>query len=445
MAVSLHDTVGRLGDGVGGTPAQKRILSEHLRDICFAANEVVTSRRATDVRLTDADTIEPMTARYPSGPVIILPEPRTYTKLPVFTGDNSKPHENVQLCLDWLRRVVAIARQKTLSHATALEFMIEHSSGNAGTIIRGAQDDGKDFYRIVLDLEMNFCLLKHPELALEECRKLRRAHREPLQQFAERIRHLAAMAYRHKPPNEKDVFSKAAMTESFRNSLPPKIRSILSERITSRIKQGLPALAYSDLVQEAVTIDQEKSAHDTLYESRIAANGNGNVRAIAEEEYDPDEEASISSLRDHLEEAFADDDEDRSESISRILQTRRNNPRRPGPPTQQRQPGGFARKPANQKANIHQIDSYQIEEDGYCYLAKESNGRFKRTRVSASAVNVTMNECLKCGMSGHYAFGPSAATCPLAKQPLLQTPCASCKKGGHLPAHCPQTLDLVKN
>ena len=58
-------------------------------------------------------------------------------------------------------------------------------------------------------------------------------------------------------------------------------------------------------------------------------------------------------------------------------------------------------------------------------------------RVVASDYGVERDECLKCGLKGHFMRGKNRKKCPLRNRPLAPK-CPSCGKGGHLPEYCPR-------
>lgn len=68
-----------------------------------------------------------------------------------------------------------------------------------------------------------------------------------------------------------------------------------------------------------------------------------------------------------------------------------------------------------------------------------SNGEGRRpSYFSPAKLNVVTNECMRCGLPGHRAFGALAAKCPLKDVPMTSTPCPACGKGGHLASNCPK-------
>jgi len=67
------------------------------------------------------------------------------------------------------------------------------------------------------------------------------------------------------------------------------------------------------------------------------------------------------------------------------------------------------------------------------------NGRSgKYTPVNPGKLNVGQNECLRCGMPGHFAYGTNKELCPLKTAPITAVACSKCRKGGHIPALCPR-------
>jgi hypothetical protein len=61
----------------------------------------------------------------------------------------------------------------------------------------------------------------------------------------------------------------------------------------------------------------------------------------------------------------------------------------------------------------------------------------KKGVASPIRLNVSRDDCLKCGLRGHRAFGPDAQKCPLRAYELTEDPCSYCDKGGHLARNCP--------
>lgn len=406
-------------------------LATHLDRVSASAARSLEASRGTIRRAGAAISMAPMSIMYPAGIVTVMPEARTYTKFNDFTGAIDKKEENVTLCLDWLKRVLAVCATATLSYPTALLFMSAHASGCAGRTIDAEIADGKDFYQVVLAMETNYCLLKHPELALEECRNLRPLAKEPLHIFAQRIRHLATMAYRNKPADIRAEFQKATMTESFRNALPPKIRDTLSERITTRITRGDLPMVFSDIVSEVTKIEQEQAARTALYARRTVIEP-GQIRTIDEADADEPQEQAQGS-EDHEEAQIL--------AIFRGNRNRNRNNATGARPKGNAQPAYYAQ---GNTPNTQTIASYEQSGDTIIYRVQE-DGQQKRYKITPRDVNVGRDECMKCGLKGHRCFGNSSKLCSMEKFILQHEACPKCKKGGHLAKECIATLDLAKN
>ncbi len=92
---------------------------------------------------------------------------------------------------------------------------------------------------------------------------------------------------------------------------------------------------------------------------------------------------------------------------------------------------------------VQVIEQCPDEDAVYVYYATEED-RPHRKKISSSDLNTGPNECWKCGLQGHFAFGESRKACPMRNYDLELELCPQCKKGGHKPENCLRSYSFDK-
>jgi hypothetical protein len=347
-----------------------------------------------------------------------LPGHREY-RIKDFTGEKAaKGDDQVSAdeCLGWLKRFNRLAEQLDLSHEDALELLHRHVTGTAGAVLEDAQQDEPDLNAAYVALETAFAGLRHPDVAMEDCRKATRGDKEDLNRFGQRVRFLARMGTRDRADRagaDLEVHNVAMTT--FMAAMNTRTKEIMQERQDGRRKRGEPEPTYTALVREAADIEARREANQKIYKERH-----------------PHQTKMIRRLECLLagtaEDDDAEDDEDQAVEhlVERVVAgvTRRVEKKKP---------------PTESKVNVRMASAAEAADDSVNVLA------VGQMRLSPAALGVERDECMRCGGKGHRAFGPDSAVCGLRHELITDTPCPKCKKGGHLEKHCQRVLDYPKN
>ena len=362
-----------------------------------------------------------------------LPLPRTY-RLEDFKGDREKCAKEHYACIDWLSRAMTICKKNNLTHAAACEFIRNHCTQDAGRTCSNAITDKKTLTQLVVDLEVNYSGLKHPDIALEACKSLTRRDSEGIRQFGERVRHMAEMACRNKPDASNAATDLGK--DSFLGALKPSLKTELRAKLETRRRLGEGPPTFYDLIAEAHTLDETRTANEKVFRGRRDG-ASGSVRRVEEGDTpifysDPDDSGSNDEMSAVI------------QLVQRLQTSRKpNSSDRSGPRKQRKQQFNTS----SQAQNVLMLEQLeQFDDDGeYATIlftpVAERGGR----RVRIKDLNVAVGECARCGIAGHRAFGPENAKCPLRMHILRAEPCGSCRKGGHDAAVCPRTQNLEKN
>jgi hypothetical protein len=248
-----------------------QLVTQVAQAINLAADGIKDTR---DILLQQADQaaaarlVTPMTTVYEETAdmdIDQLPEMRTY-RLEDFKGDREKCEKEAYTCLDWLTRVLTIAENNQLTHQAALRLIGQHAIQDAGRTVRNALRDGKGLLEVILELEVNYSGLRHPDLALEDCRRMVRREKETLRAFGERVRHLAEMATRNRPM-PADAARELAK-DSFMAALEPSVKLELKARMAARSRMGEPPPDFNTFMAEAHQIDDERTTSRAIHKSR---------------------------------------------------------------------------------------------------------------------------------------------------------------------------------
>ena len=92
---------------------------------------------------------------------------------------------------------------------------------------------------------------------------------------------------------------------------------------------------------------------------------------------------------------------------------------------------------------IQVVEQCKDEDAIYVYYTAESDRPVKK-KINSKDLNVGLDECWKCGLKGHFAFGSSGHACPLRDHDIEDTPCSRCCKGGHKAEFCIRSYNFNK-
>ena len=401
----------------------------------------------------DAIDITPITTIYEITPAHIRPDQpdmKTY-RLEDFKGDREKCSKDTYICLDWLTRALTIADDKKINHELCKKFLQTHATHDAGRTVRNAINDGKTLTQIVLDLEINYAGLVHPDLAHENCKTMTRKENETMRTFGERIRLMAEMACRDKPEQHRKEQILQLAKDTFMSALRPNIKQELRANLDMRRRAGEPEADYNQIVSEVHTLDESRTAHDKIYRHR--KDGNGGIRRV-ENNYDSDtdDDSSEELGWDHDGNVITMTPSDYEQNI-RVLTTKErarffNKKYDPKKKT-------YQKYRANEKTPYKQNNPYagralmaeqfeEFDEDGEYFTLRYVKAG-DPPRIRSADLNVKPNECARCGIAGHRAHGPDANKCPLRMHIMQTEPCRACNKGGHEAKVCPRVANLEKN
>ena len=499
LAESLGNMVSVFRQSVGGLPiGNKAALEATLDHLLVASQEAAEKEKRERERVSRATAQTIMTQLPVFGTREELPDLRHY-KLEDFRGEREKCEKNAFTCADWRRKLLHYASEQRLTEAATIKLMQRHTGQEAGRILAAAIEDGKGLQEIIFEFETNFCGLKHPDLAQEECRRMYRRDKETLLAFGNRVRYVAEMATRERPDAREAA--KALAEDSFMNSLHPSLKTALRSKMEERERAGEPKAPYTEIMNEAHRLEAERLASEQVFNNRRhlgqGAAGIGFVR-YSDDEDDPGSGHSgetkengwdvIQELKAILLARQGDD-----EIRRRIDRSRTDRPRNPAgrftkwdaPPgarpregTRQQGPpkgnnswgarrvssGPAARGGASSgKIMLHEAfpldgddwslsdvpEGYEIgvtmyEEGAEIFMIQPDTGATSPKKfINFKTLNVGPTECAKCGMPGHRAYA-NDGKCPLRSSDLQDQPCPSCKKGGHLAEECQNKLEIFR-
>ena len=362
-----------------------------------------------------------------------MPDMRSY-KVTDFKGDRDTVQKDSYACIDWLNRLLRLAKKNQLTHEACKELIQLHATHEAGRTVRNAIKDKKTLTQMVIDLEVNYAGLMQPDLAMEACKALTRRDNETLRGFGERVRLTAEMATRNRVNPQEAALQLAY--DSFIAALRPTIKLEVRDKLDERRRQGEDETTYPDMVNMAHILDESRAANDKIFRQR---KGNASVHRVAEESAD-----EYSDAEDNEE----DEDDDLPPRLSEAVRLVRNfTKNKRGRGGKQNFGGGMNRrfnKPAERTLLTKQFE--EQDEDGefltlHYVKTAEQGGR----RLRVQDLNVLPHECARCGIAGHRATGPDANKCPLRMYITQAEPCKACNKGGHEAKVCPRTPNLEKN
>ena len=382
--------------------AERDLAMAQFTDFTRVATVLRHDAYQSDQRVQN-EAITPIVTRVKlDGTVNAMPDLRQY-KMPDFTGVVGE----TTVCLNWLSRLMRMAEEENLTQAAARKLLERHSTGKASDLITEAIRLDTPLITLIRTLEVRFASLSHPDQARETCNNLTRNKGETIGELAARIHRHAFMACRldkHTRAENEQALSR----DNFLRCLYPDVRSTLQQTISTRAFSGLPSMTLTDLIAEAEKIEVNQKA--------FRRNGNG---------------ASASAVAFHV----AQDDSDHYwERVNYVRDDRHRsnagNNRRDGNGRQ----GRSRERPSNGSSNPRPPTPYGRSQSRSPGRDRARSASGNRRTIDLAALNVQPGQCAKCGLQGHRF---TSTECPLYLVNIMQSPCTSCKTGGHLPLCCP--------
>lgn len=459
-----------------------------------------TRKKLTDLNARKKGVMEqtPFCTLPDFGDVIELPHAREY-RLEEFKGDREQCLRNPWLCLDWVQRALDHVEHFKLTETTAIMFFRRHVTQDAGHTVRAAIEDRKSLRELVVALETNYGGLVHPDMALEKCRRANRQEKESIQAFGARIRNMAQMAMRDRPIAQRRADTLSLARDSFMAALAPNLKNILRMKVDDRMRRGDAAPAFADLVDEAHNLELERIATKAVYETRrehservhlvqqadawehwcdatarVEEPKLSDMTALRVSEWERRKAVNAAAVNAAAANAAAA--KSAAATAATMTQVAANavaaSPAfaaHAAPPAlPAAHAGGQGRPTAAAPAIARRIVGEGGSAEGYIEVGEVSDGTSqifvedacgsggtillvnqnggppRQMRLDWKSLGVTSDECVKCGLEGHRAFGEGNTKCPLRAHKIEQKPCERCGKGGHLPEVCLRSLDLMK-
>ena len=254
-----------LAHALGENEVTPQPVRDHSRSVTNASqeyarllqDELLQRRRAT-YRTALSRTYVPPPAEEA---VNTLPNTREY-RLDDFKASRKDCEKNPYICLDWINRVFALGEEKRLSEAALIQLMSRHALNEPGQAMRELVQRGLSLRDVVIELELNFCDVKHPDTAQNELRVIGRRAGESIYAFGSRIRQLAKMATKDMPePTQK---YEELCLRSFMHALPAEMARTLKARYAERHRLGEPAEDLARALEDAATIEKDIIANAAL-------------------------------------------------------------------------------------------------------------------------------------------------------------------------------------
>jgi hypothetical protein len=184
-------------------------------------------------------------------------------KLPTYNGDE----DGAITCLFWLNKIVSAAATGNLSHAAALELLIERSESTANSKIRQCKRAGVSFPDTVLKLETAFAKVPPPAEARVQVNSMVPGEREDLAHFAVRLADIAQIAARDQTvPVERAALEQRMCKINYMRILPVHLYNYVVQREAEYAHLGKPELefeAITSLIEEYQNIQQTKRTRDS--------------------------------------------------------------------------------------------------------------------------------------------------------------------------------------
>lgn len=456
---TLEEALSALAAGVkvlGNEQAIDNDTKKAVRDVAKVAATIAVNKRAAANR---ANQVRPMTTLPTYDANVVRVETIEDIKTPgleVFKGSHNK-----QVCLSWLARIMATAKQHKLTDKATILLMKAKCSEEAFDSIEQDERQGNGLETIVVSLERKFAGVCLPDEARTICNTMRRNGDEMLSVFGDRLNKMARIATRNILDDDERKRQEEDLTLSnLKRVLPVQTKHDLEERIATRSAQGLSPLSYTDYMAVVDALEQRRlgrlsQVKDDLRRRKVR-NKYG-IRFTAEDQVDEpmlnntsqqfdDADEDSDSFELELTDDYAtyfvddkglseedddDDDTDHEDEIDIIFNAVRyaNKPNVKGKTREK-----FVRKAIKKvfKARDNKYPPY-VPQGPPKLLSQCKINLADLPRIA----KVDRDECLHCGIATKPPHKSRDHRCPLRGLPMVDRACMKCGKGLHTSNQCP--------
>lgn len=377
-------------------------------------------------------------------------------------------------CLSFLANIMSIAHNQKLSPNATCQLLQQTTKGPLSQQIRMDISQGKPLVEIIRTIEMRHAGIMSPTGAKLELRRLKKITPQNLHQITHRIQELALLAYRFEPDEQaKKKLVDEAQREALWLALDPRDEAKMKEAEATRVLSGRPKFTYQQLYTtlnaryEQLGIRSHTPGYAFGSRQSYRSDRAGTYH-IAEDTGESSDDPDPAADGDQDEGILYTGSQHRPRRNKRDRRkdkedyNRRDEPKRREEP--RRQHDRKFRNLNRSTQRINQVVEGERESDSdsedfnefYAFgedeiLDAHTHGfacdgqnlilhvgdKTRNVRISPAKLNVEPDECMKCGLKGHRAFGDTSDKCPLKEYPLRDFKCFTCSKGGHIPTHCP--------
>lgn len=439
-----------LTHAVTGTDAEKATAVAALVNVTQTARDqtVRVSQLTNQGRLRVTETLTPLMTKLPNYADNTLftendlPDRRNIRLPKPFEGGAGKtPDDNAVECRAFLAQMVDLSKANKLTELGTKRLIKLNVGKDLALIVGEMMEANATLEDIIRKIEVMYGGLKTPEQAQMECHKACRYPEENMMLLGRRIKQLAFMATRlkKKPEKARDELAKETLLAVISLELRQQLKALDDKKLAL----GQKKMDYETLVSEAKRLEDIRATELMVVRNR-AANRGAVVRQVYNDPFNYDskqfEAETQSNVESEAEVYMAQQDKRNYKKDKRTFKKRFPFANRRGRNIQgvrmlsdSDEEFGFS------EDELTEMDQVGIEVIGEVMLMPAYNGNKKGyMKVSPKDLNVTPKQCLRCGLTGHRAFGASSKDCPLKNQPLVAKPCNLCGTGGHIPAACPK-------
>lgn len=405
-------------------------------------NQILEASKISQARESATRELRPLT-RLPDAPWGVtrnIAHIRMHS-VPTFTGTSSDTLDVVR----WISRITNLAEANTLSFASAINLMIQGSSGDAADYIEQLKDEGKNLPQIVQLLEMRFGDLCTPEEARVKTNNMARLQDESLSKFIARLRAMANMACRMEDTDATRREAVELLIEgNIRRVLPTSVRNALGERVITRSSMGLPAFTAREIEKECLDLERRRDERKTQITGPVATKQHrAQINRLAIVQATDSSDDSNSSADE------VDCDDGATYQFVNIIKQVQHKFAQKGkfaePQKVYRKAllkfnGKYpARNQGNQPYGARQVGQGG-NAAGYPPLYQQGppnnlEGQPRKTVLDLLALaNIQKGSCIQCGVQGHYMKNDQ---CALRDKVLVDRACVKCGKGLHQADDCP--------
>lgn len=374
-----------------------------------------------------------------------VPDKRNVRLAKPFCGGTTTAEAPVE-CRAHLAEIMDIATANNLTEKGTIKLLKMNVGKDLALMVGEMIESKATLEEIVRKIETMYGGLKTPEQAQLECHRATRYPMESLMVLSRRIKHLAYMACRMKA-TKKEVREAAEVLakETFIACVSIELRNSLRALADQKLALGLKPMDYETLVSEAKRLEDEKKTEKIVARARGSQHDN-TIRMCEMEGQELDlndeniEEVQYNEFGEVLRiirkpNFYSSRGRGRGQGQKKFFPVRRSNPMNTPQYVRQVEEDEYGYG----EDEIQSMAEADIEVYGSCLLVQTGKGNGQSfQKIDPRKMNVTPDQCIKCGISGHRAYGALADRCPLKNQPLVATVCSFCNKGAHMSTQCPR-------